>query len=151
MNMSIIRSIGFALLLLVTACARADSDIVISNAWARASAPGQQVAAAYMSLQSKRDATLVKAESNVAGTVEIHSMTMENDVMKMRMMDELPLPAGKAVHLEPGGLHLMLFDLKQSLQAGDKAEFTLHFKYADGTSNQVRIVAPIRNRADHAH
>ena len=99
--MQLFRSLCFSLLFALAACAQADSDITISEAWARATAPGQKVAAAYMNLSSKQGATLVSAECDLAGSVEIHTMTMENDVMKMRMLDELALPAGKTVSLAP--------------------------------------------------
>ena len=149
--MNIFRTLCFSLLFALTACAEADQDISISDAWVRATAPGQQVAAAYMSLQSKQGSTLIKAESNLAGTVEIHSMTMENDVMKMRMLDELPLPAGKTVRLEPGGYHLMLFDLKQPLSAGGTGEFTLHFRDQSGELRSMTVKLPVKAAGRHEH
>lgn len=146
-NMMIFRSICFTLFFTLAACAKADSDITISDAWARATAPGQKVAAAYMNLLSKEGATLVKAESNLAGSVEIHSMTMENDVMKMRMLDELVMPAGKIVSLEPGGNHLMLFNLKQPLDAGKEAEFKLYFRTGAGETKSMSVIMPIKTSA----
>ena len=145
--MSVSRLALFILVLVFTACAKAESDIIISNAWAKATVPGQQVAAAYMSLRSKEGATLVKAESNLAGTTELHSMTMENDVMKMRMLKELPIPAGKTVNLEPGGYHLMLFDLKQPLEAGKNAELKLHFRTNAGNMQSMTLNLPIKTSA----
>lgn len=145
--MQLFRSLCFSLLFALAACAQADSDITISEAWARATAPGQKVAAAYMNLSSKQGATLVSAECDLAGSVEIHTMTMENDVMKMRMLDELALPAGKTVSLAPGGLHLMLFNLKQPLDAGKEASFTLNFRSASGEQKQIRVTLPIKTSA----
>lgn len=146
------RLISFILIfmLFASACAKAESDITISNAWARATAPGQQVAAAYMSLKSEQGATLIKAESNLAGTIELHSMTMENDVMKMRMLNELQIPAGKTVNLEPGGYHLMLFDLKQPLNAGQTAEFKLHFRTKAGSTQSMTLSLPIKTSPHQA-
>lgn len=141
------RSICFTLFFTLAASAHADDDISIAEAWARATAPGQKVAAAYMRLTSHEGATLIKAESNLAGVVEIHSMTMENDVMKMRMLEELVLPAGKTVSLEPGGYHLMLFDLKQPLDAGKQAEFNLHFRTKAGVIKHMSITLPIKTSA----
>lgn len=111
----------------LAACS-AQAEVVISDAWVRANSPGQKVGAAYMTLKSPQDSTLVFVESSAAGSVEIHSMTMNNGVMKMRMLDELTLKARKAEKLAPGGFHLMLFDLKKPLKAGEKATFTLCFK-----------------------
>ena len=82
--------------------------ISIKDAWVRPSHPGQDVGAAYMTLTSTQDVTLVRVESDVSNSIEIHSMTMQNGVMKMRMLDTLDLPANKAVELAPGGFHLML-------------------------------------------
>lgn len=145
--MHLFRSLCFSLFFALAACAQADADITISEAWVRATAPGQKVAAAYMSLSSKQGATLMSAECDLAGSVEIHTMTMENDVMKMRMLDQLVLPAGKTVSLAPGGLHLMMFDLKQPLDAGKQANFTLNFKSANDEVKQIRIVLPIKTSA----
>ncbi|MFZ3086479.1 MAG: copper chaperone PCu(A)C [Methylotenera sp.] len=104
-------------------------DIVsIENAWVRPTIAGQDVGAAYMTFVSTQDATLIHAESNVTKSVEIHSMTMQNGVMKMRMLETLPLTAGKPYKLEPGGFHLMLFDLKKPLAEGEQVNFELTFK-----------------------
>lgn len=145
--MKILRTVLFTFFFTISACAVAEGDISISNAWTRATAPGQKVAAAYMDLTSKDGATLVKAETSVAGIVEIHSMTMKNDVMKMRMLNELALPAGQTVNLAPGGYHLMLFDLQQSLDAGQSAEFKLHFKTKAGDIKIMTVNLPVKPRA----
>lgn len=102
--------------------------VSVTEAWVRATHPGQEVGAAYMTLLSKQDMTLVSVESSVTDSVEIHNMSMENGVMKMRMLENLPLKAGKPYKLAPGGFHLMLFDLKKPLIAGEQISFTLHFK-----------------------
>jgi copper(I)-binding protein len=142
--MNICRILSFFIIALLASCAQADNSVVISNAWVRASAPGQEVGAAYMTLQSTRDTTLIKTESATAGSVEIHSMTMNNGVMQMRRMDTLPLSAGKPTKLEPGGFHLMLFDLKNPLKAGEQVEFTLHFKDGTGKTSVMKLSAPIK-------
>lgn len=115
-------------------------DIVsIENAWVRPTTAGQDVGAAYMTFVSTQDATLIHAESNVTKSVEIHSMTMQNGVMKMRMLETLPLTAGKPYKLEPGGFHLMLFDLKKPLTEGEQVNFELTFK-----SNNVEFKQQVR-------
>ena len=146
-TMMMLRSTCLTLLLTLAACAETESDITINYAWARATAPGQKVAAAYMDLASKKGAALVKAECNLAGSVEIHSMIMENDVMKMRMLEELDIPAGKTVSLEPGGYHLMLFNLKQPMDAGKEAKFTLHFRTRTGEEKSMTLTLPIKTSA----
>lgn len=105
------------------------SELVsITDAWVRPTNPGQEVGAAYMTFTSKQDLTLVSIESDVTDSIEIHNMTMENGVMKMRMMENLPLKAGMPYKLAPGGFHLMLFDLKKPLTAGLQVNFVLHYK-----------------------
>jgi copper(I)-binding protein len=130
------------------ALAQAADPVTISHAWVRATAPGQDVGAAYMQLTSASNLTLTKAESPAAESVEIHSMTMKEGIMEMRMLDKLTLPAGKPVKLEPGGFHLMLFDLRQPLKAGEKVPFTLHFKDAAGKSTVMKIEAPVKKGQD---
>lgn len=132
----------------IAGCSAADSSIKISDAWVRASSPGQEVGAAYLTLQSSADTSLVKVESPAAGSVEIHSMSMDNGVMKMRMLETLPLAAGTPVKLEPGGFHLMLFDLKKSLTKGEKVSFTLYFKDNAGKTSTMKIDSPVKASAN---
>jgi periplasmic copper chaperone A len=80
----------------------------------------------------------------VAGSVELHEMRMEGDLMKMRLVPRLPLPAGKPVTLKPGGYHLMLYDLKQQLQEGTRVPIRLEFETAGGRRNSVEIQAEVR-------
>ena len=124
------------LLLLACSCVQLQAKEVVStnelvsitDAWVRPTNPGQEVGAAYMTLLSKQEMTLVSIESSVSNSIEIHNMTMENGVMKMRMLEKLPLKAGKPYKLARGGFHLMLFDLKKPLIVGEQVSFILHFK-----------------------
>ena len=134
--------------------------VTIKDAWVRASAPGQNVGAAYMTLLSTQNASLIHAESNVTKSVEIHSMSMQNGVMKMRMLEKLALSANKPYKLAPGGFHLMLFDLKQPLAEGQQVEFELTFKSDDTGSKQKlfkqKITVPVKasapdEAANHNH
>ena len=119
--------------------------VTVSEAWVRENAPGQAVGAAYMTLKSPEDSTLVFVESPSAGAVEIHSMTMNNNVMKMRKLEELPLKANKAEKLAPGGLHLMLFDLKKPLKSGEKVDFKLCFKDKSGNITHQLVILPVKS------
>lgn len=123
---------------------RAYADVTISNAWARTTKPGQDVGAAYMTLKSDSAAHLIKVESQAAGTVEIHEMSMNNGVMKMRMLETLGLPAGKSVELAPGGFHLMLFDLKKPLAAGDHVDMLLTLREKSGKVIKQKIRLPVK-------
>ena len=132
-----------SLALLLTAC-EVNNRVAIMDAWARASAPGQTVGAAYMTFMSADDSTFIRAETPVASSVEIHSMTMNDGVMKMRMLPELPLKAGIEEKLAPGGFHLMLFDLKKPLLVGEKLDLTLTFRDATGKVTQQMVTLPIK-------
>jgi periplasmic copper chaperone A len=129
--------------LLLSACEQ-NHGVAIMDNWVRANAPGQSVGAAYMTLLSAQDSTLIKAEADVAGSIEIHSMSMNDGVMKMRMLEQLPLKAGQQEKLAPGGFHLMLFDLKKPLTAGENVIFTLSFKDAAGKVTQQQVTSPIK-------
>ncbi len=131
----------------LTAHAETAKPVQIQQAWARATAPGQSVGAAYMTLTHHENITLIAADSDAAGTVEIHSMEMKNGVMKMRMLEALPLKAGKPVKLGPGGLHLMLFDLQKPLKVGEKIELTLCFKNQRGEVTHQTVTLPIKEAA----
>ncbi len=138
----------FCLLILLFAFAGCHDDlstphISISEAWARASAPGQVVGAAYMSFTAQQAYRLDKVISPVAQSVEIHSMHMDQGVMRMRMLEKLDIPAKRKVTLAPGQTHLMLIDLKSPLQAGQKIELQLSFTAGDGSHQQQTIVVPV--------
>lgn len=136
-----------ALLLLAGSVSVIAADAVqISNAWARATAPGQEVGAAYMTLKSATTLQVTQAETKIAEAVEIHEMTMKDGVMKMRMMEILDLPAGKEVHLEPGGFHFMLFDLKEPLKAGSSFDLILNIKDAQGKTSKQTVKVPVKPR-----
>lgn len=123
--------------------AQAAEPLIISNAWVRSPAPGQKVAGAYMELVSDATATLLGASSPAAGRVELHSMALEAGVMKMRPVENIALPPGKTVKLAPGGLHIMLLDLKRPLKEGDKVRLTLSIRRAGATSH-VSVEAEVR-------
>jgi len=121
------------------------TEVAISNAWVRQPAPGQKIGAAYMTLTSPQVSKLVYAEAKgVAGTVEIHSMTMNDGVMKMRMLDALTLEPNTPKELAPGGFHLMLFDLEKPLVAGEEVTFRLCFEDSSGTITHQNVTAPIK-------
>jgi copper(I)-binding protein len=96
-------------------------------------------------LQSAQDAKLISAKSAVAGVVEVHEMAMDAGVMKMRAVDGLALPMGKAVDLKPGGYHVMLMDLKSQLKDGDAVPLTLTFETKDGKRQTMEVKATARS------
>lgn len=132
--------LAFALL---SSSALADS-VRVENAWVRATAPGQKVAGGFMSLTADADMTLVGGASPVSKTLELHFMRMENGVMEMRQRKEIALPRGQTVRLEPGGLHIMLIDLKGQIKPGQKVPMTLFVKGADGKEHKLAVEAEVR-------
>lgn len=116
---------------------QAPAAVKVEQAWVRPSVPGQQGTGGYMKLTARDGQRLVSASSPVAGVAEIHEMKMEGEVMKMRAVGALDLPAGKTVELKPGGLHLMLMDLKQPLAAGTSVPLTLVLKDTRGVETRV--------------
>lgn len=121
--------------------------ITVSDGWARPTVPGQEVAAVYMNITSPRDATLVKVESEIAGSVQIHNMSMDGSVMKMRELKKLALPAAKTIALAPGGTHLMMTNLKKPLRAGESVPLTLTVVKADGSKGVIRVTVPVTGTA----
>ena len=119
------------------------AQVDISGAWVRGTVPAQTATGAFMNLQAHEATALVGASSPVAKTVEVHEMKMEGDVMRMRALPALDLPAMQPVELKPGGYHIMLMGLKQPLKAGDKVPLTLTFRIGQKTVEQ-RVDAEVR-------
>jgi copper(I)-binding protein len=121
--------------------------VSISDAWVRSTNAGQEVGAAYMTLTSPKDVTLSSVTSDVSNSVEIHSMTMENGVMKMRMLDALSLKAHQPYPLAPGGYHIMLFDLKNPLTVGEQVNFVLYFEDKNKLQFSQKIKVMVQSAA----
>ena len=128
----------------------AHAQVTVSEAWVRATVAQQKATGAFMQLQSAQDAKLVSAQSPVAGVTEVHEMSMDNGVMKMRPVPFLALPAGKAVELKPGGYHVMLMDLKAQVKDGDMVPVTLVVEGKDGKRQNIEVKAPARVMAKPA-
>lgn len=125
------------------ACA-AGADVAVTNAWVRATVPGQPVAAAYMDIRASKALTLVGVSSPVAERGEIHEMKDEDGMMKMRAVKAVDLPAGKTISLAPGGLHVMLFGLSEPLTDGRKVTLRLKLRRASGATFSHVIEVPVK-------
>ena len=126
------------------------ANVEVKDAWVRSTVPGQKGTGAFRKITAKDGAKLVGVSSPVAGVGEVHEMKMEGDVMKMRALPLLDLPAGKAVELKPGGYHVMLMDLKQALVKDSKVPLTLVFKDAKGAESKMELSLPVSNVAPSA-
>lgn len=117
--------------------------LLIVHPWARATAPGAPVAGVFVTLDnSAGDADrLVGGETAVAERLELHTMKMDNGVMKMRKVDAIDVPAKGTQKLAPGGLHIMLFGLKAPLKEGEQFTVTLQFKKAGKVPVKVKVEA----------
>jgi len=136
----------------VLAAAAQAQPASVKDAWVRAPAPGQKVAGVYMEIVSRTNTALVAVASPVAARAELHSMALEDGVMKMRPLERIELPAGTAVKLAPGGLHIMLIDLKQPLQRGEKVPVTLTVLQLDsGSRSALTVRAEVRDVDANAH
>jgi copper(I)-binding protein len=103
-----------------------------------------------MKLTAKNGAKLVSASSPVAGVSEVHEMKIDGDVMKMRAVPALDLPAGQTVELRPGGYHVMLMDLKTVLTKDSTVPMTLTFVDAKGAQSRLEIKLPVATTAPGA-
>jgi len=132
--------------------ALAADAVSVSQPWVRATVAGQSVAGAYMDITAKANAALVGVASPVAAKTELHTMTMDGGVMKMRPLDKLDLPAGKTVSLKPGGYHVMLIDIRRELKAGERVPLTLTVQDPHGVKSTLQVDAEVRAAAGgHAH
>ena len=142
--MKVLRMMLFAASALA-ASAPAWAQVEVKSAWVRGTVGAQKTTSAYMEISSAQGASLVGAESAVAGEAEVHEMRMDQNVMRMRAVPKLDLPAGKTVELKPGGYHVMLIDLKRPLKKGDSVPLKLHIENKDKSVTTIEIKAEVRD------
>lgn len=160
---SIAASFAFAGAFLATQAVAqtAAAPVTVENAWVRAPVAGQKATGAFMRITAKTDQRLVRAESPVAGVTEVHEMVMDGNVMRMRAIAALDIPAGKPVELKPGSYHVMLMDLKSPLEKGANVPLTLVFQDANGVQSPLQLQVPVADQppaakmhnmdAEHSH
>jgi copper(I)-binding protein len=115
--------------------------VSVSDAYTRATVPGQKVAGGFLKIQNKGNTPdqLISASSPSAGDVQLHEMAMEGNVMKMRQVKDIAVPANGSVELKPGGYHLMFLDLKGPFVAGETIPVKLKF----AKSGDVEVKLPV--------
>ncbi|MCM0028968.1 MAG: copper chaperone PCu(A)C [Polynucleobacter sp.] len=139
--MFVLPSIGFAQEAKV-------GSIAVNGAYTRATVPGQAAAGGFMKITSSGAADqLISATSTVSDDVQLHTMTMDNNVMRMREVKQIEVPANGAVELKPGGLHLMFMNIKAPLKAGELVPVKLKFAKA----GEVEIKMPVNAPGGHGH
>ncbi|MBU3620937.1 copper chaperone PCu(A)C [Polynucleobacter sp. CS-Odin-A6] len=121
--------------------------IKIENAYTRSTVPGQMAAGGFMKIENKGSNAdqLLSASSPVASEVQLHEMAMEGNVMKMRQVKDIAVPAGGAVELKPGGMHLMFMNIKAPLAAGETVPLKLKFAKA----GEVEVKLPVNAMGAH--
>ena len=129
--------IAFAVILLSASALSAQDRLTVTGAWVREPVPGRPATAAYAVVENPgaTEVVLVSAACDAAAKVELHEMVRTGDMMKMQQVKGITVPAAGRVELKPGGLHVMLFDLKKPLKAGD--EIALTFTTATGATITV--------------
>ena len=141
--MKILRPL-IALLPLLILTNVASAEVVVKDAWARATVPQQRATGVFMQLQSDKEVRLMDVQSTAAGMAGVHEMQMENNVMKMREVLQLTIPAGKNIEFKPGGLHVMLMDLKSQAKEGDIIPLKLIFEAKDKKQQTVEIKVKVK-------
>jgi len=124
--------------------AAAHAQVTVDKPWVRTTVAQQTTTAAYLTITSAQGGKLVSASSPAAAAVDVHEMKMAGDMMKMRAVDALALPAGKPVEFKPNGYHLMMTGLKAPVKAGDVVPITLVVEDAKGKRETVDVKATAR-------
>jgi len=142
-------------LLAVTATAWGHSyqagDIKIGHPWARPTVTGQQAGGGFLKLTNAGKADrLIGVSADFAERVELHTMKMDGDVMRMRQVDAIDIPAGQTVELKPGGLHLMFMGLKQPLAKDSRVPLKLKFEKAGEVTVEVKVESTSSSGAEAA-
>lgn len=120
------------------------AGISVENQWVREVPPVNKSSAAYLTIVNNTDeeAVLVDGSNDVSNVTELHEMVMDGDTMRMKRIDSLSIPPRSSSELKPGGLHIMLIDLKKELKAGDVVNITLNFKDGRNVSFQAEVKKP---------
>lgn len=129
----------------------AHAQVAIKDAWVRATVGPQKVTGAFMQITATQDAKLVAVQSGSAKKVELHTMEMDKDVMRMREIESLDLPAGKAVELKPGSYHIMLIDLNKPVKEGDTVAITLVIENKDKKRENIEVKATAKSLTSSSH
>ncbi len=117
--------------------------VEVTHAWIRTPVPGAKVAAAYFDVTSAQAARVVAVATDAATSASLHKMEMDGDVMRMRALDALPLPAGQPVSLAPSGNHVMLEGLTRPLKSGDTVQLVLQVEDAAHHRQAVHVKAAV--------
>ena len=136
---------------LIVSTSRASNELIVLDAWVRATPPGKVMTAGYASVenQSKKAITITGVSTEVAGHASLHETRIERDRSTMRPVAQLSIKAGERVSLEPGGLHIMLMKLSETLSDGQSIDICLELENNDIVCSEFSVA---RHRtAAHNH
>ena len=133
-----------ALLAALALSSHAFADVIAEGAWVRGTVAKQTATGAFMTLKTAKATQLISAASPVAEVVEVHEMVMDGNMMKMRALAKLDIPANTPVELKPGSYHIMLMGLKKPLVDGEKVPLTLNFENAAKQKEKLELQAEVR-------
>ena len=145
-----VRALFVIALTLVSSTSRASNDLIVSDAWVRATPPGKMMTAGYASIEnlSKDVITITSVSAEVAGHTSLHETRIERDRSTMRPVAQLSIKAGERVSLTPGGLHIMLMKLSEPLTDGQSIDICLELENNDSLCSAFSV-ARHRNAAHH--
>jgi len=145
------RALTLVLLLAGVSLANADSELQVTEPWVREAPPTSRVSAGYLKLVNNREnkVTVTAISSPDFENAEIHRTVIEDGIARMLPVKQLDVPASSQLSLEPGGLHLMLFEPHRSLAEGETVTLVIHLE----NGNQMTILAPVIRKTgeDHSH
>ena len=133
-----------ALVATTTLASSAFAQTTVTAPWVRATVPQQTSGGAFMQLRSADSAKLVSVTSPVAASAQLHKMEMSGQMMKMREVDAIDLPAGQTVSLGSGGFHIMLTGLKKQLKEGESVPMSLVIEHQGGKRETIAVSAPVK-------
>ncbi len=137
-------------LCIAAVAAHGQNTVKVENVWARPTVAGQSGGGGFLKITGGAAADrLVSASAPVSKVVELHKMEMDGNVMRMREVPGIDVPAGTEVQLKPGGLHIMFIGLKQTLKAGDSFPMTLKFEKAGEVKVEVKVTSMRADSAEH--
>jgi copper(I)-binding protein len=145
---------GLTALLALTLSAHAQNAPKVEGVWARPTVEGQAAGGGFLKITGGASADrLLSASGGVSKTVELHTMEMDGNVMRMKQIEAIDIPAGGTVELKPGGKHVMFMGLSQPLKAGANFPLTLRFEKAGEVKVvvQVAVQAPAPAMGEHKH
>ncbi|SDK80080.1 hypothetical protein SAMN05192566_2476 [Methylophilus rhizosphaerae] len=133
--------IGLVIISMAGFTVSAHADLQVLDAWVKPTMPGQPVAGAYMTLVADKETEIVDLSSPVAGKTEVHSMSMQGNVMKMKRLARVKLKAGEKMELKPGGFHIMLMELNHQIKEGEVVPISLVTQDGSGKKTTVSVKA----------